>query len=141
METYVLDKTFKSVGSIGTGICVRLGTGSPVGNTYRNSVKVVAGSLNPGSIMPIGVSVTGCSETGKEVIVRMLGIAKTKLAVTVGSIIQGKPAYAASKGKVRVLSPGVVGSYAVAMLGPVIYAEGGGSADGFIDVMVNPYVR
>lgn len=137
METYVLDKTFLSIGSIGTGITVRLGLGTPGATSYRNRVKTLAGTVSPGSVMPIGISITGCSETGKQVIIRLLGIAKGKLQATQGTIMQGKFMYPALNGKLRGrYTQG--GSAGLCAVGLCVYAEGGGSANSFIDVFVNP---
>ncbi len=137
METYVLDKTFLSIGSIGTGVAVRLGASSPGASKYRNYVKQIAGSIIGGSIPVAGISITGCSVTGKLVIIRMLGIAKGKLRTTQGSIIQGQPMRVGTGGKLQAAG-GNLGAGTVAIVGKCVYAEGGGSLNSFIDVFVNP---
>jgi hypothetical protein len=142
METYVLDKTFYAIGSIGTGVAVRLGLGTPSNSKYRNYVKTIAGTLTVGSVPAIGISVTGCSETGKEVIVRLVGIAKAKIRATSGTIIQGKPFFAATKGKLQlaanVRNGGQRSGTTHPIVGYCVNAEGYGSPDCFIDLLVSP---
>lgn len=139
METYVLDKTFLSAGSIGTGLWIRTGLGSPTSlSDINNRGAVLNGTNTKGSIIPIGVSITGCSASGKEVIVRLEGIAKVKNQVTFGSIMQGGIAIPASSGKTKIFRRGAIGTHVGG--GIVVNAEGKGSPNSFISVLVRPGV-
>lgn len=142
MEAYVLDMTFQSQGSVGTGECVRIG-GSTLTSGHSNRVIRMnganVGTLSPSTVLPLGVSIVGCSESAKDIIVRLAGIGKVKLAAISGTILQGKHVRPASKGRVR-LAHDVAGS-AYAMLGMCVHNDGGGSADSLISVMINPQTR
>ena len=140
MEKYVLDMAFESVGSIGTNLCVRTGMSTPSG--ARNKVMRLrgtsAGTLYGGTVMPLGISITGCSESGKQILVRLIGIAKAKLAATSGTILQGRYLRPASQGKVRFAGFGTPLGSIHAVVGRCVYAEGGGSANGLVSVLVEP---
>lgn len=139
METYVLDKTFISQGSLGTHICVRTGLGT-VPSDLCNRISTCVGSLAPGTILPLGVTQTGCSASGKEVVVRLLGISKVKLATTSGSIMQGKECFPSTKGKIRMTNK-YSGTAHSAILGIIIQAEGKGSMDALASVLIQPRIR
>lgn len=140
MENYVLDAAFVSKGSIGTGVCVRAGISTPAG--WRNRVQLMTGAgvgtLYGGTVIPVGLTVTGCSESGKDVLVRLLGVAKGKLDRTSGTILQGRYVQPASNGKVRFCGGGTPMGTVRAILGRCLYAEGGGSANALISVIVEP---
>lgn len=139
METYLLDKAFLSAGSIGTGLWVRMSGGSPTSlSDIDNRVRILAGSATKGSVYPIGVSITGCSASGKEVIVRLAGIAKVVNAVTFGSVVSGGIAIPVTKGKTRVFRRGAIGSHVGG--GLIVHSEGKGSADSILSVLVRPGV-
>jgi len=139
MEQYLLDQTFLSAGSIGTGLWVRMSGGTPNSlSDINNRVRTLKGSTTKGSTIPIGVSILGCSASGKEVVIRMAGIAKVKLQLTVGSIIQGGIAWPASDGKTKVAVRGAIGTTIGG--GIIVRAEGKGSPNSLISVMVRPGV-
>ena len=139
METYLLDKTFLSAGSIGTGLWLRMSGGTPASmSDIDNRVRILAGTNTKGSIIPLGVSLVGCSVSGKEVIVRLAGIAKVVNQVTFGSILQGGIAWPASNGKTKVARRGAIGTTIGG--GIVVRAEGKGSPSSLISVLVNPGV-
>ena len=139
METYLLDKTFLSAGSIGTGLWLRMSGGTPASmSDIDNRVRILAGTNTKGSIIPLGVSLVGCSVSGKEVIVRLAGIAKVVNQVTFGSILQGGIARKASNGKTKVARRGAIGTTIGG--GIVVRAEGKGSPSSLISVLVNPGV-
>ena len=139
METYLLDHTFLSAGSIGTGLWLRMSGGTPNSlSDIDNRVRILAGTNVKGSIIPLGVSVVGCSASGKEVIVRLAGIAKVINQVTFGSILQGGIAWPASSGKTKVARRGTIGTTIGG--GIVVRAEGKGSPSSLISVLVNPGV-
>ena len=132
----ILDKTFRSLGSVGTGEWMRIGVGTPTGK--RNHAQQLAGTNAIGTIPTIGLSMVGASDGEKEVVVRLIGVAPAKVDVTFGTILQGHYAWPASKGRSKFSSrpqgtvPNVIG-------GQVVFAEGGGSAGGFVDVLIRPF--
>lgn len=138
MESYVLDKTFLSAGSIGTYLCVRNGTGSPTSlSDIVNRAALAIGTLAVGSLVPMGVSQIGCSESGKEIIVRMLGISKVKLQVVSGTVMVSRFVRPATHAGVKAINKG---GGTAGILGQVVYVEGSGvgSTGQLISVMVNP---
>lgn len=140
MENYVLDKAFESQGSIGTGECVRMGIATPSG--ARNRVQRMngagVGTLYGGSVIPTGISITGCSDSVKQVLIRLIGIGKAKLAATSGTILQGRYVRPASLGKVRMAGFGTPLGSIHAVVGRCIYAEGTGSPNALISIIVEP---
>jgi len=131
--TYVLDKTFRAQGTIGTFVCVRVGPGT----VNRSYVSRLAGTNTPGSILPIGISQTGASKSGKDVVIRMLGISKAKMQVTSGSLVQGNLAYPSSLGQVK-LSSRPTGTVPKAFIGQFVGNEGSGSPSSLASVFVLP---
>ena len=131
--TYVLDKTFRSQGSIGTFVVVRGGPGT----TNRDYVQRLAGTNTPGTILPMGIAQTGASKSGIEVNVRMIGVSKVKMQVTSGSVVQGKLAYPSSNGQVKVMTR-PVGTVPKAVVGQFVGIEGAGSPTSLASVLVTP---
>ncbi len=139
METYLLDKAFLSAGSIGTGLWVRMSGGTPTSlSDIANRVRVLAGTNVKGSVYPIGVSVVGCSASGKEVIIRLAGIAKCVNQVTFGTVVSGGIAIPASNGKTKVFRRGAIGTHIGG--GLIVHSEGKGSANSILSVLVRPGV-
>lgn len=140
MENYVLDHAFDSYGSIGTGECVRMGQSTPSGikNRVQRMNGAGVGTLYGGTVIPVGVSITGCSESAKQVLIRLIGIAKAKLAATSGTILQGRYVRPASLGKVRFMGGGTPVGTIRSVVGRCLYAEGGGSPNALISVIVEP---
>ena len=137
--TYVLDKTFYSVGSIGTYIAVRLGTPSTTQNYVSKLEGTVLASGAQGSILPIGITQTGCSASGKAVSVRMLGISKMFMRAVQGTLIQGAAIRVATHGK-GMVQGNKLGTAPVGCVGYGVSAEGKGSANALIDVFVMPHI-
>jgi len=135
-----VDLTFKSYGSISTYEVVRIGRGSPTG--YRDYCETCPGTLDKGTVIPLGIAQNGASETGKAITVRCLGPSRAILHSTQGSIIEGhyvRVRTQSSKGKVMGCSSITAGTTEPnAMVGICVGAEGGGSQDAYIDVLVNP---
>jgi len=140
MEHYVLDTALTSWGSIGTGVCVRMGVSTPSGkrNYAQRMNGAGVGTLYGGSVIPVGISITGASESEKQVLVRLMGVGQVKLAATSGTILQGRYVRPASLGKVRMAGFGTPLGSIHAVLGRCLYAEGTGSPNALISVIIEP---
>jgi len=132
-ETQILDKTFKSYGSIGSYKVVSCDVGTP------GYCKIHAGSLYPGSLPGIGITQLGSSKSGDDLQVRMIGISKFVFSATQGSNPLGRPMYPRRGGRLSVLHIGAqaAGSLCFSM-GVCVDAEGTGSEGAYGQLMIQP---
>lgn len=132
-ETQVMDKTFKSYGSIGSYKAVSCDVGTP------GYCRIHAGSLYPGSLPGIGFTQNGSSNSGEDLRVRMIGISKFYFAATQGSSPLGRPMYSRRGGRLSVLHVGAQGAGSVHFsMGICVDAEGTGSVGAFGQIKVDP---
>ena len=128
--SYVLDKTFRAYGSIGTFRVVSCDVGT---NGY---CATLAGTLIPGTIPGVGFTQTGSSKSGDEVEVRLIGISKSILSALQGTNPLGRPMYVRRGGRVSVLHP--IGTVAKFAIGVCVGAEGTGSSGQQVDILIQP---
>lgn len=131
-ETQVMDKTFKSYGSIGSFLAVTCDVGTP------GYCKVIAGSLAPGSVPSVGITQQGSSKSGLDLRVRMIGISKFVFAATQGSNPLGRPMYVRRGGRLSVLHFKLPQGTPVHSAGYCVDAEGTGSEGAYGQINVSP---
>ncbi len=132
--TSVLDKTFKSYGSIGTYRLVSCDVGT------SGYCKLYAGTLAAGTLPGIGFTQTGASQSGVAINVRIAGVTKAIWAVQQGSIPMGRPVYGRdAAGKIGVAYPKVPQGTPIFSPGFCIGAEGTGSAGAQADILIAPH--
>lgn len=139
--TYVLDKTFRAYGTIGTYRVVTGMVGTE-GYCRMHSGTVSAAWATVGTESVLGITQNASKKSGESLNVRMLGISQAYLHAAQGTFpIFGQWARPLYNGKVVIKSYSGGTALCLPSVGLIVGGEGKGSANAYIDIFVLPGYR